>query len=70
MVLCISDITWPDGSDQDAGTRASVMPQLEVTDGWYRLRADVDDSMARAMHRGTLRVGMKILVAGARVRCT
>jgi hypothetical protein len=42
-------------------------PELEVTDGWYRLKAQVDESLARAVRKGTLRVGRKIGIAGARV---
>lgn len=42
-------------------------PELEVTDGWYRLRAKIDLPMARAVQKGFIRVGRKIGVAGARV---
>lgn len=42
-------------------------PELEVTDGWYRMRAEVDAPMARAVRRGIVCVGRKIGVAGARV---
>ena len=38
-----------------------------MTDGWYRLRAQIDESLARAVRKGILRVGRKIGVAGARV---
>ena len=43
-------------------------PELEVTDGWYRLRARVDAPLARAIRRGVIRIGRKMAVAGARVR--
>jgi breast cancer 2 susceptibility protein len=42
-------------------------PELELTDGWYRLKAQVDLPMARAVRKGVIRVGRKIGVAGARV---
>jgi breast cancer 2 susceptibility protein len=61
MVLCISAITWPTGEGP------SAKPVLEVTDGWYRLRAEVDAPLARAVRKRVLRIGRKIVVAGARV---
>lgn len=45
----------------------AAVPELEVTDGWYRLRATVDPPLARAISRGVVRVGRKIAVAGAKV---
>jgi hypothetical protein len=45
----------------------STFPELEVTDGWYRLKARIDAPMARAVKRGIISIGRKIGVAGARV---
>lgn len=67
MVLCVSNITWSAGGITDDGMPIEPHPELEVTDGWYRLRAQVDESLARAVRKGVLRVGRKIGVAGARV---
>lgn len=67
MVLCVSNITWSEAEVQEDGTTAEPCPQLEVTDGWYRLRARVDEPLARAIRAGTIRVGRKLAVAGARV---
>ena len=67
MVLCISNITWSEGGVTDDGTPVEPFPELEVTDGWYRLKAQVDESLARAVRRKVLKVGRKIGVAGARV---
>jgi breast cancer 2 susceptibility protein len=44
-----------------------MFPELEITDGWYRLKARIDAPMARAVERGIIRIGRKIGVAGARV---
>ena len=67
MVLCISNIFWsPPGVTED-GLPVVPYPELEVTDGWYRLRAKIDLPMARAVQKGFIRVGRKIGVAGARV---
>ena len=68
MVLCVSNITWSPAGVTDNGLRIEPYPELEVTDGWYRLRAQVDLSMARAVRRGVICVGRKIGVAGARAR--
>ena len=68
MVLCVSKVILtegrrnPDGSVEDA-------PELEVTDGWYRLRAEVDAPLARAIRKGVIRVGRKIGVVDSKVRC-
>ncbi|KIK70645.1 hypothetical protein GYMLUDRAFT_150232, partial [Collybiopsis luxurians FD-317 M1] len=67
MVLCISNVIWPEGSGTPDGRQANPLPQLEVTDGWYRLKAQIDLTMARAVKRGKLRVGRKIAVVGARL---
>lgn len=67
MALCISDILWANAEDETAG---STYPELEVTDGWYRLRARIDAPIARAVKRGIIRPGRKICVAGTRVRMT
>jgi hypothetical protein len=68
MVLCISGITWSEEGLTDDGMPIVPHPELEVTDGWYRLRAQVDKPLARATRRGVLRIGRKIRVVGARVR--
>jgi breast cancer 2 susceptibility protein len=68
MVLCISGITWPNTDLSDDREAVAPYPELEVTDGWYRLRARVDAPLARAVRRGIIRIGRKIAVAGARVR--
>jgi hypothetical protein len=67
MVLCVSNIFWSAAGATDDGLRIEPYPELEVTDGWYRLRAQVDLAMARAVRRGIIRVGRKIGMAGARV---
>jgi hypothetical protein len=66
MVLCVSGVTWPEGATDDSPPIESH-PELEVTDGWYRLRAQVDQPLARAIRRGIIQVGRKIAISGARV---
>ncbi|KAJ6502679.1 hypothetical protein DFH09DRAFT_1202410 [Mycena vulgaris] len=67
MVLCVSNITWSEAGVTDDGMPIEPHPELEVTDGWYRLRAQVDAPLARAVRRGLVRVGRKIGVVGARL---
>lgn len=67
MVLCVSNVTWSEAGLTEDGTPTEPHPELEVTDGWYRLRAQVDAPLARAIRKGTIRIGRKIGIAGARV---
>ncbi|KAL1739850.1 hypothetical protein HDZ31DRAFT_48666, partial [Schizophyllum fasciatum] len=67
MVLAVSKITFSERGVDDDGIPLEPHPELEVTDGWYRLRAQVDEPIARAVRRGIIRVGRKIAVAGARL---
>jgi len=68
MILCVSGITWSEGGLGDDGLPLVPHPTLELTDGWYRLRTQVDEVLARAARRGVIRVGRKISVSGASVR--
>jgi len=68
MVLCVSDVIWSRSRIGDDGLPLVPHPTLELTDGWYRLRAQVDEVLARAARRGVIRVGRKIAVSGASVR--
>lgn len=68
MILCISGIVWSGSGIGDDGLPLLPHPTLELTDGWYHLRVQVDDVLARAARRGVIRVGRKISVSGASVR--
>jgi breast cancer 2 susceptibility protein len=68
MVLCVSNVTWIKAGTTDDGLPTIPHPKLEVTDGWYRLRAQVDAPLARAIRKGVVQVGRKIAIAGAKVR--
>ncbi|RPD82278.1 hypothetical protein L226DRAFT_607431 [Lentinus tigrinus ALCF2SS1-7] len=67
MVLCVSKIVWSPAVIDDHGVPVDPHPELEITDGWYLLRAKVDLPLARAVRRGTIRVGTKLAVSGARL---
>ncbi|KAG6877385.1 hypothetical protein C0992_010157 [Termitomyces sp. T32_za158] len=65
MILCVSDIIWNNSSYSHNSVPSDAHPELEVTDGWYRLRARIDAPMARAVRRGHIRIGRKIAFASA-----
>ncbi len=67
MVLCVSKIMWSPSVVDERGVPVDPHPELEITDGWYLLRAKVDLPLARAVRRGLIRVGTKLAVSGARV---
>jgi breast cancer 2 susceptibility protein len=66
MVVCVSNIFWSPALTED-GVPTDPYPELEVTDGWYRLKAQIDLPMARAVRKGVICVGRKFGIAGARV---
>ncbi|PWN21103.1 nucleic acid-binding protein, partial [Microstroma glucosiphilum] len=41
--------------------------ELELTDGWYRIRARMDPTLSRAFKRGKIAQGMKLAIQGARL---
>ena len=69
MVLVVSSIWWAP-EEMDEGGTAILLPHptLELTDGWYRVRAEVDEALARATRRRKIRLGSKLVVVGAKVR--
>ncbi|KZT30791.1 hypothetical protein NEOLEDRAFT_1159892 [Neolentinus lepideus HHB14362 ss-1] len=67
MVLCVSNITWSSGGADDDGLVTDPIPELELTDGWYKLRAEADGTLTRAIRKGKIRVGRKIGVQNARL---
>lgn len=52
------------------GSIVPAHPELEITDGWYRLRATVDEALARAARKKHLRIGRKLACNGAKVCAT
>lgn len=41
--------------------------ELELTDGWYRMRARMDRTLSRAFKRGRIPQGMKLAIQGAKL---
>lgn len=80
MVLCVSAVPTlpatsgaakpptPAAPPSKPGAAPAPAPAvIELTDGWYRIAAEVDEVLALAIRRGKLRVGAKIGISGARV---
>lgn len=67
MVLCISNISWTKEYVDEENRLIPAHPTLEVTDGWYRLRAEIDEALARAARKKIIRTGRKIACCGAKV---
>ena len=68
MTLCVSAIHRRASVPDDTGRLSAMRPFLELTDGWYRINAEVDDCLVRAIDKGKIMVGRKLSVFGARVR--
>ncbi|GAA5960527.1 hypothetical protein JCM3765_003665 [Sporobolomyces pararoseus] len=69
MILCVSQLLWDDPEDSidDNDGATQVIVGLELTDGWYRIRANIDKTLKSACERGKLIVGSKLAITGARL---
>ncbi|GAA5824317.1 hypothetical protein JCM10212_005834 [Sporobolomyces blumeae] len=68
LVLCVSQIRWGDPpEDIDAADVPLTIVGLELTDGWYRIRTNVDGTLRSACERGKIVVGTKLAIAGAKL---
>lgn len=72
MVLCVSQIRWEETPNElenaEAHDSALTIVGLELTDGWYRIRANVDRTLKSACERGKIVLGCKLAISGAKVR--
>ncbi|KAG8900895.1 hypothetical protein FRB99_005684 [Tulasnella sp. 403] len=69
MVLCVCGVIPGQDSTNERGEIVEALPWLDVTDGWYKVRATIDTALGRATKRGVLKVGSKIAVSGAKFQC-
>ncbi|KAJ9119559.1 hypothetical protein QFC22_003268 [Naganishia vaughanmartiniae] len=65
MILCVSGIKSQPSALISEGQAISES-YLELTDGWYTMRAKVDPPLLRALKTGKLRIGSKIGISGAK----
>lgn len=55
LVLCVSAVT----------VKKDGAVQVELTDGWYGIRAELDEPLSKLVSTGRIFVGLKILTSGA-----
>lgn len=72
LVFCVSEILLPSSrlpetsgsktSDVDTTSKAAI---VELTDGWYAVKAQLDPPLSTLVQKGRLAVGQKIITHGA-----
>ncbi|XP_035682318.1 uncharacterized protein LOC118419819 isoform X2 [Branchiostoma floridae] len=70
LVLCVARVIPPtSGQDCTSGQDSKKVPQketiVELTDGWYGIRAALDPPLARLVESKRIYVGQKLCVSGA-----
>lgn len=66
LVLCVSKVISWGGNDKSESKDPKQGPAvIEVTDGWYGIKALLDTSLTALLHRRRLFVGQKIIIHGA-----
>ncbi|KAK8849662.1 hypothetical protein IAR55_004997 [Kwoniella newhampshirensis] len=61
MILLVSAV-----HNTSDGEKELPKAYLELSDGWYRIRAQLDDCLSRAVAKGKIAVGRKMAVTGAK----
>lgn len=71
LVLCVSDIiSLSTNVSETSGSKASgedsnKVDTIELTDGWYAVKAQLDPPLLALVKSGRLTVGQKIITQGA-----
>ncbi|XP_059540155.1 breast cancer type 2 susceptibility protein isoform X3 [Myotis daubentonii] len=71
LVLCVSEILSPTTSltetsnSKTSGVDTSKTAIVELTDGWYAVKAQLDPPLSALVQKGRLAVGQKIITHGA-----
>nr|XP_034344818.1 breast cancer type 2 susceptibility protein [Arvicanthis niloticus] len=71
LVLCVSDIISPStnvsetSGGKTSGEDANKADTIELTDGWYAVKAQLDPPLLALVKSGRLTVGQKIITQGA-----
>ncbi|XP_036107245.1 breast cancer type 2 susceptibility protein isoform X1 [Molossus molossus] len=71
LVLCVSEILSPStslpetSSSKTSSVDTSTAAIVELTDGWYAVKAQLDPPLSALVQKGRLAVGQKIITHGA-----
>ncbi|XP_035874289.1 breast cancer type 2 susceptibility protein [Phyllostomus discolor] len=71
LVFCVSEILLPSSSlpktssNKTGDVDTSKTATVELTDGWYAVKAQLDPSLSALVQKGRLAVGQKIITHGA-----
>ncbi|XP_057563874.1 breast cancer type 2 susceptibility protein isoform X1 [Hippopotamus amphibius kiboko] len=71
LVLCVSEIislstnTSETSSSKTSSVDTTKVATVELTDGWYAIKAQVDPPLSALLKNGRLTVGQKIVIHGA-----
>ncbi|XP_039729009.1 breast cancer type 2 susceptibility protein isoform X1 [Pteropus medius] len=71
LVLCVSEVILSSThlsethSGKTSGAEASKAAVVELTDGWYAIRAQLDPPLSALLQTGRLGVGQKVVTHGA-----
>ncbi|KAL7425125.1 hypothetical protein Q5752_000813 [Cryptotrichosporon argae] len=66
MVLCVSHIHRPPPVADKDGNMVPQRPAVALSDGWYRVKAQLDECLVRAVAKGKIKVGRKLAISGAK----
>ncbi|XP_019507882.1 PREDICTED: breast cancer type 2 susceptibility protein isoform X1 [Hipposideros armiger] len=71
LVLCVSEIIPPStngpetSSSKTSGLETNRAVAVELTDGWYAVKAQLDPPLSALLQDGRLAVGQKVIIHGA-----
>jgi breast cancer 2 susceptibility protein len=65
MCLVIVGIIWPPTHCSPLKGSVPALEILELSNGWYKIKAHLDPVLVRVLKRGALRVGFKLAISGA-----
>lgn len=79
LVLCVcgvasrgqspngSDTKTPQGTDAKRSQVEQPSAVIWLTDGWYAIKAQVDEPLTAMLHKGRLAIGGKLIIHGAQL---
>nr|ODN91852.1 hypothetical protein L203_01105 [Cryptococcus depauperatus CBS 7841] len=67
MVLVVNDIHCAENEDEGEGDKSKQIIYLVLTDGWYPIRAQIDECLSRAVKKGKISIGRKLAITGAKL---